>query len=200
MAPAEEPREAPSSGFRRLEEQELVSSQVMRVVRARFAGPHGEGFERTIVRHPGAVGVLPLHDDGTVTLVRQYRPALETELLEIPAGIRDEPGEPVQRTAERELAEEAGLEAGRWTHLTTFHNAPGMSDEAVTLFLAEDLREVAHDRQSVEEHHMTVVRLSVEVALAMVRDGRITDAKTIIGLQAVGSTGRGRIDGDAEGG
>lgn len=157
----------------------------MRVVRARFVGPHDEAFERTIVRHPGAVAVVPLHVDGSVTLVEQYRPALDATLLELPAGTRDRPEEPEQRTAERELAEEAGLEAGRWRHLTTFHNAPGMSDEVITLFLAEQLREVAHDRQSVEEHHMTVVRLPLEAALTMVRDGTITDAKTIIGLLAI---------------
>jgi ADP-ribose pyrophosphatase len=157
----------------------------MRVVRARFVGPHDEGFERTIVRHPGAVAVLPLHADGSVTLVEQYRPALDATLLELPAGTRDRPDEPEQRTAERELVEEAGLEADRWRHLATFHNAPGMSDEVITLFLAEELREVEHDRQGVEEHHMTVVRLPLDAALAMVREGTITDAKTIIGLQAI---------------
>jgi len=157
----------------------------MRVVTARFVGPHDEAFERTIVRHPGAVAVLPLHADGSVTLVEQYRPALDATLLELPAGTRDRPEEPEQRTAERELAEEAGLEADRWSHLTTFHNAPGMSDEVITVFLAEQLREVAHDRQGVEEHHMTVVRLSLAAALSMVRDGTITDAKAIIGLLAI---------------
>jgi len=171
--------------FHRLGEEELVRSRIMRVVRARFAGPDGAEFERTIVRHPGAVAVLPLHEDGTVTLVRQYRAALEVDLLELPAGTRDEPGEQEARTAARELAEEAGLEAGRWSHLITFHNAPGMSDEEISIFLAEDLREVPHDRQSVEEHHMTVERMPLAEALAMVDDGRITDAKTIVGLGLV---------------
>jgi 8-oxo-dGDP phosphatase len=170
------------AGFTKLGEEELVRSKVFRVVRSRFRGPDGDEFERHIVHHPGAVAVVPLHDDGTVTLVRQYRVALEDDLLELPAGIKDVEGEAERVTAERELAEEAGLAADRVEHLTTFHNAPGMSDETVAIFLARDLREVAHDRQSVEEHAMTVERLSLDEALGMIEDGRITDAKTIIGL------------------
>jgi ADP-ribose pyrophosphatase len=170
------------AGFTKLGEEELVRSKVFRVVRSRFRGPDGDEFERHIVHHPGAVAVVPLHDDGTVTLVRQYRVALEDDLLELPAGTKDVEGEAERVTAERELAEEAGLAADRVEHLTTFHNAPGMSDETVSIFLARDLREVAHDRQSVEEHAMTVERLSLDEALGMIEDGRITDAKTIIGL------------------
>jgi ADP-ribose pyrophosphatase len=126
--------------------------------------------------------VVPLHDDRTVTLVRQYRVALEGELLELPAGTRDLEHEDPATTARRELAEEAGLDAGALEHLTTFYNAPGISDETITLFLGRHLTEVDHDRQSEEEHAMTVERIGLDDALAMVEDGRITDAKTIIGL------------------
>ncbi len=170
------------AGFTKVGEEELVRGHVFRVVRSRFSGPDGDEFERTIVHHPGAVAVVPLHDDGTVTLVRQYRVALEQELLEVPAGTCDVDGEAWQTTAERELAEEAGLAAGRVEHLATFHNAPGMSDERIIVFLARDLRVVPHDRQSAEEHAMTVERIPLDEALAMVVDGRLTDAKTIIGL------------------
>jgi 8-oxo-dGTP pyrophosphatase MutT (NUDIX family) len=171
-----------TAAFTKLGEVELVRSKVFRVVRSTFADQHGTEFERTIVQHPGAVAVVPLHDDRTVSLVRQYRPALEDDLLELPAGTRDVPGEDEALTAARELAEEAGLSAGRMEHLTTFHNAPGMSDETIAVFLARDLRTVPHDRQSVEEHAMTVERHPLGDLLAMVGDGRLTDAKTIIGL------------------
>jgi 8-oxo-dGTP pyrophosphatase MutT (NUDIX family) len=171
-----------TAAFTKLGEVELVRSRVFRVVQSTFADGAGMEFERTIVRHPGAVAVVPLHDDGTVSLVRQFRAALDGDLLELPAGIRDVPGEDEQLTAERELAEEAGLSAGRMEHLTTFHNAPGMSDETISLFLARDLRDVPHDRQSVEEHAMTVERLPLDVLLEMAADGGLTDAKTIIGL------------------
>jgi ADP-ribose pyrophosphatase len=135
-----------------------------------------------VIHHPGAVAVVPLHDDGTVTLVRQYRAALEDDLLELPAGTRDLEHEAPATTAARELAEEAGLVAGRLDHLVTFYNAPGISDETITLFLGRQLDEVDHDRQSEEEHAMTVERIALDDALAMVEDGGITDAKTIIGL------------------
>lgn len=173
------------AGFEKLAEEELLRGHIFRVVRARFRGPDGEEFERHIIHHPGAVAVVPLHDDGTVTLVRQYRAALDHDLLELPAGTRDVDGEPEALTAERELIEEAGLAAGSIDHLVTMHNAPGMSDEAVTIFLARGLREVADDRQGAEELAMEVERIALDDALAMIDDGRITDAKTIIGLSLV---------------
>ncbi len=168
--------------FTKLGEVEVAAAHVVRMVRARFRGPDGDEFERHILHHPGAVAVVPLHDDGTVTLVRQYRAALEHELLELPAGTRDVHGEDEARTAERELVEEAGLSAASLEHLVTLHNAPGLSDETVTVFLARSLTAVAHDRQGIEEQAMTVERIALQAALAMVDDGRITDAKTIIGL------------------
>lgn len=171
-----------AAGFAKLGEEVLARGYRVAFVRAWFRGPTGEEFERTIVRHPGAVAVVPLHADGTVTLVRQYRVALEREILEVPAGIRDVDGEPEARTAERELAEEAGLVAATVEHLVTFHNAPGLSDETVAVFLAQGLSEVPHERHGAEEHAMTLLRLPLAEALAMVDDGRITDAKTIIGL------------------
>jgi ADP-ribose pyrophosphatase len=171
-----------NASFTTVGEVELVHSAVFRVVRSRFTDGHGDEFERTIVHHPGAVAVVPLHEDGTVSLVRQYRPALEHDLLEVPAGIRDLHEEDERATAERELAEEAGLSAGRLDHLTTFHNAPGMSDEVIAVFLARDLRSVPHDRQGSEERAMTVERHPLPELLEMVADGRLSDAKTMIGL------------------
>ncbi len=173
------------AGFEKLGEEELLQGHVFSVVRARFRGPDGDEFERHVIHHPGAVAVVPLHDDGTVTLVRQYRAALEHDLLELPAGTRDVSGESEALTAERELIEEAGLAATSIVHLVTMHNAPGMSDEAVTIYLAQGLRQVDDDRQGVEEMAMEVERIALDEALAMVDDGRITDAKTIIGLALV---------------
>jgi 8-oxo-dGDP phosphatase len=146
------------------------------------AGPDGGTHEREVLHHPGAVGVAPVHPDGTLTLVRQYRAAFDAELWEIPAGLRDVPGEPPEETAHRELAEEVGLAAERLEHLITFRNSPGFSDEAVVVFAATDLTEVPDDRQGAEEEHMLVARVPIAEALAMVDDGRITDAKTVVAL------------------
>jgi 8-oxo-dGTP pyrophosphatase MutT (NUDIX family) len=174
------------AGFEKLGEQELASGFRFTMARARFRGPDGDEFERDIVHHPGAVGIVPLHDDGTVTLVRQYRAALGADLLEIPAGLRDVAGEDDATTAARELVEEAGLAADRIELLATFHNSPGFSDESVAVYLASGLREVDHDRQGVEEQAMTIERIPLEEALARVDSGEITDAKTVIGLSALG--------------
>ena len=153
--------------------------------RVRYRADDGTEFDRDIVRHPGAVAVVPLHEDGTVTLVRQFRAALDGDLLELPAGLRDVSGEPDEQTAARELVEEAGLAAERLEHVVTFHNSPGFCDETVGVFVATGLRAVADDRQGIEEQHLVVVRLPLQDALAMISDGRITDAKTIIGLTLV---------------
>jgi ADP-ribose pyrophosphatase len=101
-------------GFRRVSEEELLRAWILRVDRMDLLDPDGRPFERIVVRHPGAVVIVPAHDDGTVSLVRQYRPAVDAMVLQLPAGTRDEAGESAEATARRELVEEAGLEAARW--------------------------------------------------------------------------------------
>lgn len=154
----------------------------IRVAVARYETPNGSMVERDIVHHPGAVAVVPLHEDGTVTLVRQFRTALDAHLVELPAGVRDVAEEAEMITANRELTEEVGLHAGHLEHLTTFHNSPGFCDEAVSVFLGTELREVPHHPQGPEEEAMTVLRVPLADAVAMIHDGRITDGKTVIGL------------------
>jgi ADP-ribose pyrophosphatase len=168
--------------FEQVAEEQIAEGFRFTVARATYRAADGTTFERHIVHHPGAVGVIPLHDDGTVTLVTQYRAALDRELVEVPAGIRDVEGEDDAATAARELVEEAGLEAGTLEYLAGYHNSPGFSDEQVALYLATDLREVPHDPQGIEEQSMTLQRVPLDDALADIDAGRITDAKTVIGL------------------
>lgn len=170
------------SAFSRVAEWTAWTGRIVRAAVVDVAAPDGSTLQREIVHHPGAVGVVPLHDDGSVTLVRQYRAALDDDVWEVPAGLRDVEGEPNAETARRELVEEAGLAATSVEHLVTFHNSPGFTDEFVEVFLARGLSPVPHDRQSIEEEHMVIDRLPLAEALAMVDDGRITDAKTVISL------------------
>ncbi len=170
------------TGFRKASERLVHEGPIVSLGVATFTGPDGTSFQRDVVHHPGAVSAVPLLDDGTVVLVRQYRAPLERELLEIPAGIRDVDGEDPETTAGRELVEEVGLRAGRLERLAVFHNSPGCSDEEVWVFLATDLEAVPHDRQGVEEQHMTVVHVPIDDVPARIAAGEITDAKTIIGL------------------
>lgn len=173
-----------TAGFRKLGEEAVHRGHVISVAVGSFEAPDGERFQRDLVHHPGAVSVVPLHDDGTVTLVRQYRAALDGLLLEIPAGKRDVQDEPPETTAHRELEEEVGLRAGRMELLARFHNSPGFCDEASWVFLARDLSgtEVAPD--GVEEQSMTIEHVALEDVPRLIATGELKDAKTIIGLLA----------------
>jgi len=154
----------------------------IRVQRATFLDPDGVAFERDIVRHPGAVAVVAVTDRRAVVLVRQYRPAVDRWLLEIPAGTCDVTGEPWEETARRELAEEVGLESARLDLLTRTAITPGFCDEFANIYLATGLRKIPSDRQGVEERFMEVVEVPLDHFDAMVDDGSIIDASTILGV------------------
>jgi ADP-ribose pyrophosphatase len=178
-----EPTEAAEPLFRKLGEQLRYKGSLITVESATFGGPDGGTFERDVVHHPGAVSVVPLVDDQTaVLLVRQFRAAVERDLLEIPAGKRDKSGEPPEATAQRELEEEVGMRAGRLAPLARFYNSPGFSDELSFSFLAFDLEPAQIDPQGIEEQQMTVVKVGLDSVPGLIASGAICDAKTIIGL------------------
>jgi ADP-ribose pyrophosphatase len=169
-------------GFRKLDEREVLRTSLLNVVAARFVSPEGEEFERDVVHHPGAVVIVPMTTSGTVLMVRQYRAAIDAELLELPAGKRDVEGEPPDITAARELAEEVGRHAGRLDLLARFYNSPGFSDEFSWLYLAQDLTPAPLDRQGAEERNMAIEEVPLAAVANMIAAGEIIDAKSIIGL------------------
>jgi ADP-ribose pyrophosphatase len=132
-----------------------------------------------MVRHPGAAAIVPVHEDGSVTLVRQYRHAAAGYIWEIPAGKLDAGEEPASCAA-RELREEAGLTAGELVRLGMIFTAPGFCDERIHLFLARQLTATA--RQLDEDEVLSVSRIPLSQALDMIGSGAIQDAKTIAGL------------------
>lgn len=149
--------------------------------------PDGRTVELEVVRHRGAAAVVPLHADGSVTLVHQYRHAGGGMHHEVPAGKLDG-GEAPEVCAVRELAEETGLRARRWRSLGPIHTTPGFTDEVIHLFLATELEEVGQALE--EDEYIELVRLPLAEALAMAADGRITDGKTICALfRAAQATG-----------
>jgi ADP-ribose pyrophosphatase len=170
------------SGFRHLGDEVLHRGAVITLCRSSFEAPDGTRFERDVVRHPGAVSVVPVLDDGDVVLVRQYRAALDENLIEIPAGKRDVVGEPPEETARRELVEEVGLEPGGLRLLARFHNSVGFSDEESFVFLGTDLRPADMERQGIEEQYLEIVRVPLQSVPGRISSGEITDAKTVIGL------------------
>ena len=139
----------------------------------------GREYAREVVRHAGSGVVLPVHDDATVSLVRQYRHPAVKYLLEAPAGSR-EPFESPEECARRELEEELGLVAGRLELLAEFFVSPGFCAEKMWLYLATDLTETKSNPE--DDELLEVVRLPLRRALEMISTNEIEDAKTIIGL------------------
>ena len=168
--------------FRKLAERIVHQGSLLTLAEGTFEDPSGQTFVREIVHHPGAVSIVPLRDDGCVLLVRQYRAAVDAELLEIPAGKRDVEGEPVEETARRELEEEVGMKAGRLDRLCEFLHSPGFCDERQVVFLARDLTPTAVSAQGVEEQHMTIEAVPLDEVPSLIAAGQLTDAKSIIGL------------------
>ena len=173
-------------GFRRLADTEVHQGYIWRVVVADFEAPDGSRFRRDIVRSPGAVAVIPVivGDDGqvSVVLVSQYRPPYERQLIEIPAGMRDVAGEPPEQTGRRELAEEAGLEAGQMTHLIDMLPSPGLTDSVTTIYMATDCTPVERNLHGPEEQHSELIEVPLSTAVEMIERGEIADAKSVVGL------------------
>ena len=141
--------------------------------------PNGKTSQREIVEHRGAVAMVPMLDRDTVILVRQYRRAAETSLLEIPAGTRD-PNEDVEACARRELAEEINYAPGRMIKLFQSFMAPGYSTEVIHTFLALDLTPTAG--RTDEDEFLEILPTPFAEALNMIKTGEIVDAKSISGL------------------
>lgn len=138
----------------------------------------GKRATREVVEHPGAVAILAW-DGERLAAVRQWRQAAAADLLEIPAGTC-ETGESSLASAHRELAEECGLSAARWEEGPSFYTAPGFSTELLTLFLATDLQAV--EVAPPEDEALERSWLTLPDALAAIDDGRIRDAKSLVGI------------------
>ncbi len=140
---------------------------------------NGLVYEREIIVHPGSAVVLPVHDNGDVTLVRQYREPARAYLLEIPAGTIEKDETPAE-CARRELAEETGFLAGKLVKVSQFYVSPGFLSEKMHLFLASELTPTRLNPDSDE--NIELVRLTLKEACDLAEKGEIVDAKTIIGI------------------
>jgi ADP-ribose pyrophosphatase len=169
-------------GFTYIGEEDRFRGWRISVVEARFADPDGTEFRRDIVRHPGAVAVVPVTAAAEVLLVRQFRGSVNRALLEIPAGTRDVEGEPPAETARRELLEEVGVEARRMRPLGIMLNSPGFCDEETHLFLATGLEAGAPARHGAEERFIEVVTVRLDEVDDLVARGQLVDGQTILGL------------------
>ena len=144
--------------------------------------PNGATVELEVIHHPGAAAVVPMKDDRTVILIRQYRHAVGGYIYEIPAG-KLHLGEDPLVCAQRELEEEIGYKAGVLDHVTSAYTTPGFTDEVIHIYKATQLQRgqqnLGHDEV------LEIAEFPLEKTIAMIREGVIQDAKTIVGLQSV---------------
>ncbi len=141
--------------------------------------PDNRESSREVVEHPGAAAVVPVNEREEVYLVRQYRKPVEESMLEIPAGTLEKGEEPLE-CARRELKEEIGYEGKNITHLLTFYTSPGICSEIMHLYYATGLREKGEEKD--KDEFIGIEKYSLEEAIKQINQGKIKDAKTIIGL------------------
>jgi ADP-ribose pyrophosphatase len=168
---------------RRISGEQVFDGKLLKVHRDEVRLPDGGTGIREYIRHPGAVAVVPLFDDGSVLLERQFRYPHGREFLEIPAGKID-PGEAHLDTARRELLEETGYEAGEWSRVAVIHPAIAYTDEAIEVYTARKL--VHRGRRLDAGEFLETLQVPFDEAVRMIRDGRITDAKTVAALLLLG--------------
>jgi ADP-ribose pyrophosphatase len=176
--------------FRHVADREVFRGRIWTAYVSAFEAPDGSPFEREVVRSTGAVATVPITyavDDSArrrplVTLIRQYRPAFDEELIEIPAGIRDIDGEDDAENARRELVEEVGLTAATIEPLGISYQNPGMTNASIAIFLATDCTPVERTPHGPEEEFSEVVTVPLDEAVGWVLDGRVRNSTAIIGL------------------
>lgn len=144
--------------------------------------PNGEKSKREIVKHPGAVAIIPFSADGEMYLVEQYRKPLEKTIIEIPAG-EIELGEDPLVTARRELEEETGFQSDDLTYLTSFYTSPGFADELLHIYVARDLRKMEQPLAQDADEFINLVKVTPEEAEQLIEQQLIHDAKTMYAMQ-----------------
>jgi ADP-ribose pyrophosphatase len=164
---------------RRIAGAQVYDGALLKVYRDEVRLPDGSTGYREYIRHPGAVAVLAMFEDGKILLERQFRYPHARDFIELPAGKVD-PGEPHLETAKRELLEETGYVAQEWKRLTVIHTAIAYTDEAIEIFLAKKLEK--RERKLDQGEFLETLTVDFDEAVAMIRDGRITDSKTVAGL------------------
>jgi ADP-ribose pyrophosphatase len=167
--------------FRILGARDLGDYGFLRLEELDVSTPSGPA-KRFVVRHPGAVAMVPIHAEGVV-LIRQYRAPVDRPLLELPAGKLDVAGEPPEETAARELEEEIGYRPDRLDHIMDFFTGPGFTDEFMRLYAAYGLRPVPPAPTGPEEAAAEIVIVPRSEIGELLSSGEVVDAKTIIGLQ-----------------
>jgi ADP-ribose pyrophosphatase len=160
-------------------EREIFRGRIIRLVNRELEFPDRRRTMFSIVEHPGAVAIVPVFDNGDVILLRQFRPAIGRELYEIPAGTIEKGEKPLQ-TAKREIVEETGYRGNSWAKIAEFYSAPGFCTELMHVYVAGRLEPASAEGDPDEV--IEPLRMGLDKAMGMVRDGKVRDAKSIAGL------------------
>ena len=159
-----------------IDSEEIFNGVIMDVKRDRVRLPNGHQSVRELLRHVGAVCVVPVTDDGRVVVERQYRYPIDQVITEIPAGKLDSPEEDRLSAAQRELWEETGIKADRWTDMGLYYPAAAYSDEKITMYLAQGLH--MGTQHLDEDEFLNVQTLPIAELVEDILSGKITDGKT----------------------
>lgn len=165
-----------------ISKEQIFSGKVIDLYVEDVELPNGKTSKREIVKHPGAVAILAVTEEGKIIMVKQFRKPLERAIVEIPAG-KLEKGEEPEYTALRELEEETGYTAKKLTKITAFYTSPGFADEIVHVFLAEELSVLEEKRALDEDEFVEVMEVTLEDALKLVESREVYDAKTAYAIQ-----------------
>ncbi len=165
--------------FTLLRSENLLQGRSFKIRRDYLKTPDGSETQFEIVEHGGSVIIIPIDNDGNIWFVRQYRHAAGMDMLELPAGTRDQ-NEPYEVCAAREIREEIGMEAGELIHLSSFYLAPGYSTEYMGVFFATGLK--PNPLEADADEFLTVEKIPVKKALEMAEQGEIPDAKSLAAL------------------
>jgi ADP-ribose pyrophosphatase len=159
--------------------EKLLETSIFTVTQDHAVDPDGFEIKRAIVQHGGSAVMMPVDEKGRVLLVRQYRLPAKAFLWELPAG-RVDKGETVLQAAKRELVEETGFKAKKWTKLASFYVSPGFLAEKMTIFLAEDLKD--GEQKPMEDERIQMQWYRPKELDEMIGAGKVLDAKTIVGF------------------
>lgn len=159
--------------------KKLLKTPIFSVTQDKAIDPDGFEIKRAIVQHGGSAVMMPVDDGNRILLVRQYRLPAKSYMWELPAG-RVDKGETVLQAAKRELVEETGYKAAKWTKLSSFYVSPGFLAEKMTIFLARNLTE--GEQKPMEDERIQLQWYSAKELDQLIREGKIQDAKTIIGF------------------
>jgi len=165
-----------------LKSEKIFDGVLLHLVREEVLLPNGETSVREMIRHPGAVAMIPFTSDGKMVMVRQFRKPLDRTVVEIPAGkLETSDAEPLL-AAIRELEEETDYRAEHWSELTVFYPTPAYLDEKITIYLAEGLTKVENSLPMDEDEFIEILELTYDEAKALQESGEICDSKTIYAM------------------